>query len=274
MTLNAAGAVPVCPSLQLANLSYGKLSFRARGDGETIVFLHGLLGSSKSWAFQFEHFARKYRVIAWDAPGFGQSGLVPAAIDAYVDALYEFISSIGQPKILLVGHSMGGTVASRFGATYSELVSRLVLSCTHAGYGEPATAAVSVKFENRMRELNEIGPEGYGINRAADLLPIPRSTAIFDYAAQIASEINPEGLRRATRMLQLADNRLLLPKLEMPVLVLTGEIDTVVQPRLKADLLRLTPTARHVEMPGVAHAPYLQVPGDYNRLIEEFLSEK
>jgi len=75
MTLNAAGAVPVCPSLQLANLSHGKLSFRARGEGETMVFLHGLLGSSKSWAFQFEHFARKYRVIAWDAPGFGQASV-------------------------------------------------------------------------------------------------------------------------------------------------------------------------------------------------------
>ena len=49
---HAPASVPVCPPQQLARQSYGQLSFRSRGDGEAIVFLHGLLGSSKSWAFQ------------------------------------------------------------------------------------------------------------------------------------------------------------------------------------------------------------------------------
>src|ERR1700730_1621759 len=81
LTDHAPASVPVCPPQQLAGQSYGQLSFRSRGDGETIVFLHGLLGSSKSWAFQFEHFSRNYGMIAWDAPGFGQSDLVPASIN-------------------------------------------------------------------------------------------------------------------------------------------------------------------------------------------------
>jgi pimeloyl-ACP methyl ester carboxylesterase len=264
--------VPVCPPQQLARQSYGQLSFRSRGDGETIVFLHGLLGSSKSWAFQFEHFSRNYRMIAWDAPGFGQSEMIPASINAYVEALREFIANIGQPKVSLVGHSMGGTVAACFAANFPELVSRLVLSCSHAGYGDPETASMSAKFERRMREFDEVGPVAYGVNRARGLLPASASACVFDYAAEIASETNPEGLRRATRMLQLADNRPLLPKLKMPVLVLTGERDTDVQPGLKADLLRLTPMTRHVEMPGLGHAPYFEAPEYYNGLIEDFLS--
>jgi pimeloyl-ACP methyl ester carboxylesterase len=273
MTLDAPATVLVCPPLQLAKLSYGQLSFRSRGDGEIIVFLHGLLGSSKSWAFQFEQLSRKYRVIAWDAPGFGLSEMVPASIDAYVEALREFIGSIGS-KVSLVGHSMGGTVAACFAAKFPELVSRLVLSCSHAGYGDPETAPISARFESRMRELNEIGPIAYGVNRARDLLPDSVSTCVLDYAAEIASETNPEGLRRATRMLQLADNRPLLPKLKMPILILTGELDTDVQPSLKADLLGLTPTTRHIEMPGLAHAPYFEAPDYYNNLIEDFLSGK
>jgi pimeloyl-ACP methyl ester carboxylesterase len=266
--------IPAFPPLQLARQSYGQLSFRSRGEGEAIIFLHGLLGNSKSWVFQFEHLSRNYRVIAWDAPGFGQSDMVPASIDAYVEALREFITNIGQPKVSLVGHSMGGTVAAYFAATFPEMVSRLVLSCSHAGYGDPETAPMSAKFESRMHEFGEVGPVAYGINRARDLLPASVSACVFDYAAEVSSEANPEGLRRATRMLQRADNRPLLPRLKMSTLILTGEMDTDLQPNLKADLLRLTPTARHVEMPGLGHAPYLEAPNYYSGLIAGFLSEK
>jgi pimeloyl-ACP methyl ester carboxylesterase len=259
--------------LQLASLSHGQLSFRSCGHGEAIFFLHGLLGSSKSWAFQFAHFARSHRVIAWDAPGFGHSGLVPASIDAYVEALRELVAYIGRPRISFVGHSMGGTVVACFAARFPELVSRLVLSCSHAGYGDPDTAPMPSKFESRMREFRGIGPVAYGANRARDLLPASIATCIFDHAAAIASEVNEEGLRRATRMLQRADNRPLLPTLRMPILVLTGELDTDVRPDLKADLLRLTPMTRHVEIPGVGHAPYFEAPNSYSDLVEKFLSK-
>ena len=93
-TFNIVGAVPDCPELQSFNLPQGKLSFRSAGAGDSIVFLHGLLGSSRSWAYQFECFSRKYRVIAWDAPGYGQSGQVSASIDAYVEVLREFIAKL------------------------------------------------------------------------------------------------------------------------------------------------------------------------------------
>ncbi len=274
VTFSGNGVVPVCPKLQSINLSHGKVSFRSVGAGDSIVFLHGLLGSSKSWAFQFEYFSRKYRVIAWDAPGFGQSDMVSVSIDAYVEALREFIAKLDQPKVFLVGHSMGGTVAARFCAEYPAMVSRLVLSCSHPGYGDPETAPMSKKFENRMRELKEFGARAYGMNRAKELLPGQKTAPVFEYAAEVASEVNPEGLRRATRMLQLADNRPHLPKLEMPVLVLFGEMDTVVQPKLKSDLLKQTPITKHVEMPGLLHAPYFQAPDYYNRLIDDFLSER
>jgi pimeloyl-ACP methyl ester carboxylesterase len=274
MTNRAPMAVPACPPLQFARLSHGQLSFRSRGSGEPIVFLHGLLGSSKSWAFQFDHFSRSHRMMAWDAPGFGQSDMVEASIEAYVEALRGFVADTARSKVCLVGHSMGGAVAARFAATFPELVSRLVLSCTHPGYGDPETAPMSAKFENRMRELNEIGSAAYGVNRARDLLPRPVSACVFDYAAEIASESRPEGLRRATRMLQLADNRPLLPQLKMPILILTGEMDTVVPSAPQADLLRLTRATRHVEMPGLGHAPYFEAPDYYNGLIEDFLQEK
>ena len=222
MTDAVLASVPASPPLQLVTLSHGRLSFRSCGHGQTVIFLHGLLGSSKSWAFQFDHLAPRHRVLAWDAPGFGESARIPATIDAYAEALREFVLHVGRGPVSLVGHSMGGAVAACFAARCPELVLRLVLSCSHAGYGEPASAPMPSKFERRMREFDELGPVAYGAKRARDLLPPSVPVSVFDHAAGIASEINPEGLRRATRMLQRADNRPLLPKLTMPILVLTA----------------------------------------------------
>jgi pimeloyl-ACP methyl ester carboxylesterase len=272
MTSSTADAVPACPPPRSVALSHGNLSYRERGSGEPIVFLHGLLGSSRSWAFQLEHFGTTRRAIAWDAPGYGQSAVAPVAIDAFVEALREFLTAIDVECAVVVGHSMGGTVATRLAARHPELVSRLVLSCSHPGYGAPESAPMSPKFEKRMRELEELGRTAYGEARARDLLPMPVAPAVRAYAAEVAAETDPEGLRRATRMLQLADNRPLLPCLRMPLLVLTGGIDKTVLPELKADLLRLTAGARHIEMPDIAHAPYFQAPDYYDGLIDEFIS--
>ncbi|RDL27010.1 alpha/beta fold hydrolase [Serratia fonticola] len=267
-------AIPVCPEQQILRTSQGNLSFRACGEGETLIFLHGILGSSKAWPFQYAAFSPRYRVMAWDAPGYADSVLVPAEIDAFVQMLHEWVQHCGAEKVSLVGHSMGGTVASRYAARYPERVKNLVLSCTHPGYGAPESAPSSEKLEKRLKELAEIGREAYGRNRARDLLPFPDvPTAVLDYAADIAAGTNLEGLRRATRMLQLADNRPLLPQLKMPTLILTGEKDAVVQPQLKADLLALVPYTQHIEMPGMGHAPYFQAPDYYNTLLHEFFAK-
>ena len=93
----------------------------------------------------------------------------------------------------------------------------------------------------------------------------PDENALLKQAREALAAGNQE------KALQLADNRPLLPKLKMPVLVLTGEKDTTVLPWLKADLLRLTPITLHVDMPGLGHAPYLQAPNIYNSLIDAFL---
>lgn len=264
--------VPVCPPQQIYSIQQGHLSFRSQGTGPVVIFLHGLLGSSKAWAFQFAGLSADYHVAAWDAPGYGASTPVDADIDAYVRVLHAFIGRYGDTRVALVGHSMGGTVASRYAALYPEKIACLVLSCTHPGYGAPASAPASEKLEKRLRELTQIGREAYGRNRARDLLPFPDTpAAVLSYAAQIAAETNPEGLRRASRMLQLADNRPLLPKITRPTLVLTGEKDQVVQPQLKADLLSLVPFTRHIDMPGLAHAPYFQAPDYYNGLLRDFL---
>lgn len=271
--MTSIGNVPECPPRKIADTALGRISYRERGEGKTLLFLHGNLGSSRSWAFQLADFSASWRAVAWDAPGYGQSDDRAVDIDAYVASLAAFLDVIGDVPVVLVGHSMGGTVGARFAALHPGRVTALVLSCSHPGYGEPESAPMPEKFERRMRELRQFGPHVYGLARARDLLPgFDERSPVFHYAAEVAGETRPEGLRRASRMLQLADNRPWMSRLRGPVLILTGGADPVVAPRLKADLLAGIPSARHMEMPGLAHAPYFQAPEYYNGLIREFLA--
>lgn len=275
MTTPENRKVPACPPLKIANTRLGRISYREKGKGRTLLFLHGNLGSSRSWAFQIESFSETWRVVAWDAPSYGRSDDQPIDVEAYAAALDAFLDEIGGAPAALVGHSMGGTVGARFAALHPDRIDHLVLSCSHPGYGEPASAPMSEKFEKRMEELEKYGPQTYGLARARDLLPgFDEHLPVFQYAAEVAAETRPEALRRASRMLQLADNRPLMPQLKGPVLILTGGIDKVVAPHLEADLLALVPHTRHVEMPGLAHAPYFQQPEYYDGLIRDFLSDR
>lgn len=116
--------VPICPGQQTIATSQGNLSFRSRGEGEVILFLHGLLGSAKAWAYQFAALSPAYQVMTRDAPGYGESALVVEDIGAYEQMLHERVLTCGDQKISLMGHSMGGTVASRYAARHAKTVQR------------------------------------------------------------------------------------------------------------------------------------------------------
>lgn len=234
--------------------------------------MHGLAGSSQTWVRQLAALSARYRLIAWDAPGFGLSDAVEPDVDAFAGALDELLDRLDCGRVALVGHSMGGVVASRLAARRPDRVSRLVLSCTHAGYGEPPDSPEQPRIAQRIRELESVGAVEYGRIRARGLFPAgtPAGEAM-ELAARIAAGARPDGIRSSTRMLQLADNRPFLSDLAMPMLVLTGGRDPVVKPAMSEELRVLTPKARHVTLPGLGHAPYLEDAAAYNAVLDEFL---
>ena len=63
------------------------ISYRSMGTGTPILFLHGLLGSADSWVFQMLELSKHHQVIAWDAPGYGQSSEIEPDLDAFAEQL-------------------------------------------------------------------------------------------------------------------------------------------------------------------------------------------
>ena len=258
------------PPLQIMQLASGKISFRQSGSGTPIVFLHGLAGNSRSWEPQFDHFAADHHVIAWDAPGYGSSDDFSADIDVYTDCLNQVLGSLISYPFLLVGHSMGGVLASRYAIRFPEHLSGLVLSCTYAGSGLAKGSDLPAKYRNRIHDLNIMSSDAYGASRAQAMLAPDTPPEICNIAANIAAETRPVGLENAARVHNEADNKAGLTKLAVPTLVISGALDPVVSKEKTDQLHHLVSGSQTAIISGAGHAPYLEKPERYNAVLESF----
>jgi pimeloyl-ACP methyl ester carboxylesterase len=99
------------------------------GDGPPVVLLHGFPETSYAWRFQIPELARKYRVIAPDLRGYGETDKPATGYDKRTMAndLRELMQVLDIPKIALVGHDRGARVATRFAKDFPYLLDRLVV---------------------------------------------------------------------------------------------------------------------------------------------------
>jgi pimeloyl-ACP methyl ester carboxylesterase len=99
------------------------------GDGPPVILLHGFPETSYAWRFQIPELARKYRVIAPDLRGYGETDKPATGYDKRTMAndLRELMQVLDIPKIALVGHDRGARVATRFAKDFPYLLDRLVV---------------------------------------------------------------------------------------------------------------------------------------------------
>ena len=99
------------------------------GEGEPVVFVHGLGGQWQNWLENIPRVARERRVIALDLPGFGRSAMPREEITIrnYARTVEALCQQLGLGRIALVGNSMGGFVSAEVVIDYPGRVERLVL---------------------------------------------------------------------------------------------------------------------------------------------------
>src|SRR5690349_7933174 len=105
-----------------------RLYYRQEGQGEPLIILHGLLGSSDNWRAMSKRLARHFAVYSLDLRNHGHS---PHAAEmnytVMAEDIHEFIEAYGLSRCLLLGHSVGAKVAMQFAATYPDEVEKLVV---------------------------------------------------------------------------------------------------------------------------------------------------
>jgi len=264
------------PKRRFVDVNGVRISYRQGGHGDDLVFLHGLAGNARTWEFQFKAYTDRYRVTAWDAPGYGESDLIPADINAYGDLLNDFTTCVGIERFILLGHSMGGIVAGNLAGRYPARVIGLVLSCTLLGRDQVKGTPLGENYMARLKQIDELSPLEYGRARAKTMTAPGCDPEIIEHFASIAAETRRDGLVAAARVISEANNGPIFSNLNMPVLVIAGEVDKTVTKDLTESMIAAIPeTAPTLEvnyLPGVAHAPYMEKPETYNAVLTNFLS--
>ena len=244
-----------------------KISFVQEGKGKPIFFLHGNAGTHKTWIHQLDYFHRKYNVIAPDHRGYGQSDK-PYGQDyspvALASDIKELMDLIGISSAVIIGHSMGGTIAMQFCIQYMNKVEGLVLVST----------IPHRKFRNTEKDLahlKEVGLETYLEELVQKWMPEEPSDYIYQFALNEALKME-EHIRISTvTALDKFDITDKLNQINVPSLILVGEQDKQTPPFYSEDMYKHINNSELKIIKGCGHTLPLEKPDELNKEIEQFL---
>lgn len=246
------------------------------GTGVPVVFSHGLLWSCRLFDPQVEALSGRYRCIAYDHRGQGQSAVPPArAIDmetVYLDAV-SLIERLGVGPCHFVGLSMGGFVGMRIAARRPDLLRSLVLMETSAD-PEPLRNVPRYTLLNLTARLA-------GLRPVAD--PVMR--IMFGRSFMTDPNRAEERSRWRTRLMEnrrdiwRAVNGVIerrgvaqeIPHIRVPTLVVVGAEDTATVPAKAQRLHQLIPGSRLVTLPRGGHSSTVEEPALVNATLGTFL---
>ena len=247
----------------------GKIGFveQSSGSRTPIIFLHGV-GSDKSvWRSQLDHFAAARRTIAFDYPGYGESDFIDGATrDDFADAILGAMDGLGSERAHVCGLSLGGVVAIAMHASAPERCASLIIADSFAVHpdGRAILDRSVAASQSGMRQLAEA--------RVSALLA-SEDAAIRNGVIDTMSRINSAAYRIGAEAVWLADQTDRAAAIDVPTLMICGDLDPVTPPSLSEELVDLIPNSRLQVIPGASHLANLDKPAEFNRAIDDFLSE-
>jgi pimeloyl-ACP methyl ester carboxylesterase len=189
--------------------------------------------------------------------------------------LVAVMDKLAIPRAVLVGHSLGSLFAASFAAIYPERVYALALLSPALGYRVPANEALPPAVQQRIDELDALGPVAFAAKRAARLVGDPLQKPLVLAAVERAmAAVNPQGYAQAVRALGAGDMLADLAKVTTPALVAVGSKD-VITPPANAEAARdaLRGKAKYQEIAGAGHALTQEEPAVVANLLAAFVGE-
>jgi pimeloyl-ACP methyl ester carboxylesterase len=263
-------------SSQVVTSSDRNVSYIEAGDGVPVVLLHGIGSGARSWKAQFQDLSDRFRVVAWDAPGYGTSTpLTPPKPIAreYADAVSEFVRALDVERFHLVGHSLGSLIAARYAADHPERLMSLTLASIASGHAMHTPEERARLREGRLNILAELGPRGMAEKRGPALVSSAATDAMRQSVIETMAAIQPSGYRQAVFLLSGGDTRadvLRLPT-DLPVQVIFGGADTITTPEQNLRVASACPRAPVHVIEGAGHAVYIEKPAEFNQKLRAFL---
>ncbi len=253
------------------------------GEGEAIVFVHGIAGCWRNWLENLPYFGRTHRAIALDLPGFGDSPMPTwdVTMANYGRLIHDFCERLGIDRVeALVGNSMGGFISTEAVIEEPERFDRLVL-ISAAGIsfaewqGRPLDAAArifkaAIPMMSGERRAYWTRPRGRKL-AFGRIFRNPNKLRPELLAEQVRPGLQAPGFSDALASIWGYDTRERLPEIEIPTLITWGLNDQIVPVEAALGYHRLIPESRLELFERTGHLPMLERPTRWNPLVEQFI---
>jgi pimeloyl-ACP methyl ester carboxylesterase len=263
-----------------AKLATVELAYLDRGTGLPILLVHGFPLDHTMWSAQINALADRWRVIAPDLRGFGQSSLGDAdpelgiSMERYADDLAELLDALAiRDPVVLAGFSMGGYVAWQFVRKHAPRLRALIQCDTRAVADTDEAKAGRLKMAENVAE--------WGSGRVAEMMgPKLLAGRTFESKPEVVHAVRgvvertlPAAIAAAQRgMAARPDVTSLLPKINVPSLLIAGAEDAISPPSEMRSIAAAIPHAEFVEIPAAGHMTTMENPTAVNEAFMAFLN--
>ncbi|MEZ0059477.1 3-oxoadipate enol-lactonase [Bradyrhizobium elkanii] len=250
----------------------GDTVVQVSGAGMPLVFVHGFTTTAEFWREQVEAFSARHQMVRINLPGHGRSPRPEDrsyTIDAFVEDVLKVYRALAIESAVLVGLSMGGTVAQNFALAYPERVRALVLvGATPHGLG------ADVNVDNVLKAIDDLGVVAASQKVIERSFASVASPALVDFAKTEVAQTPAFVARQAITSLNASDTRAKLGGIGVPTLVVVGEDDIITPPSESQALANGIPNSQLHSVRWAGHFPMLEQPEAFNRLLDDFLARQ
>lgn len=243
----------------------GKYQFvETKGQGETLILLHGLFGTLDNFQYLLRDFGKTYNVIAPIMPVF-ELPLRHVSVAGLVDFMVGFVDFKKLSKFHILGNSLGGHIALLYALKEPSHVLSIILTGS-SGLYEKAMGTTFPRREDKEYIRKKIQSTFYD--------PASASDAMID---EVFAAVNDRGkVIRAISMAKSALRHNLSDKLGQittPTLLIWGKQDAITPPFVGEKFKELLPNSTLFFIDKCGHAPMLERPEEFNKYLTDFLNK-
>jgi 3-oxoadipate enol-lactonase len=246
------------------------MAYEDQGNGEPLVLLHGLCGSSDYWDKVIPALSQHYRVIAPDLRGHGQSGVLdePYLMELMAQDISELLEKLHIRQALLFGHSLGGYVTLAFAEKFPDKLTGF--SLVHSS-GFPDDEKGKANRDKGIESIHENGMEPFIDGLNPKLFAPAHLESLKDTVEkirQIGISTNPTGAMNVLAgMRDRKDRNQVIADAQVPVLLIAGEADQII-PLDKAFAVQ----GDHITQVKLANSGHMSMQEQPAALIEQILA--
>ncbi|HMX79006.1 MAG: alpha/beta hydrolase [Cyclobacteriaceae bacterium] len=242
----------------------GKFKFIEEGNGEPLMLLHGLFGALSNFQFLIEHFKKTNKVVVPLLPLLDLD-LLHTSVGGLQKFVHKFIEHRNLENIHLLGNSLGGHVALVHILKHPERIKSLILTGS------------SGLFENGMGDTYPKRGDKEYIRKKTELTFYDPAMATEELVNEVFEITNNR--IKAIKIIALAKSAIRnnlgeeLSQIKQPTCLIWGNNDTITPPFVAKEFQRLIPNSELHFIDKCGHAPMMEVPTEFNRLLDEFLAK-